>query len=335
MVEAMFYEKLKDSLVRCTLCPRYCVIKPEERGYCGTRLNKDGILYAVSYGVVSSIANDPVEKKPLFHFYPGSMVLSLGTFGCNMRCPGCQNWEIAHIDPTEPPNLSPEDCINIALREHSKGIAWTYNEPTVWFEYTYQTSKIARDKELYIVYVTNGYINEEPLDTIAPYLSAYRVDIKAFNPESYFRIANVKDFQPILNSATRAKKKWGIHVEIVTNVTPTINDDEKQLRDIAVWIRDSLGDETPWHVTRFIPHYNLRDLNITPPSTLEMAYEIGRSAGLKYVYIGNVPGHRYENTYCYNCNNLLIERYGFYIEKFLIKDNKCPYCGAEQYITGD
>lgn len=333
MIEAMFYEKLKGDLVRCVLCPRYCVIKPGQRGYCGTRLNKDGMLYAVNYGVVSSIANDPIEKKPLFHFYPGSMVLSLGTFGCNMRCPGCQNWEIAHVDPTDTPNLSPDECVKIALRKHSKGIAWTYNEPTVWFEYTYETARLARSNGLYTVYVTNGYINEEPLDTIAPYLSAYRVDIKAFNPEAYSKIANVRDFHPILNSAVRAKKKWGIHVEIVTNITPTINDDEDQLRGIASWIRDSLGDETPWHVTRFVPHYNLSNLYITPLSTLERAYEIGRSIGLRYVYIGNVPGHRYENTYCYNCNRLLIERYGFSIKKFLIKDKRCPYCGAEQYIT--
>ena len=334
MKQAMFYEKLKDGSVRCTLCPRYCVIRPEGRGYCGARMNKDGVLYTLTYGLVSSIANDPIEKKPLFHFYPGSMVLSLGTYGCNMRCPGCQNWEIAHIDPSGSPNLLPDECVKIALRERSKGIAWTYNEPTIWFEYTYETAILARDKGLYTVYVTNGYINQEPLDTIAPYLSAYRVDIKAFKPEAYTRIANVKDFQPILNSAIRAKKNWGIHVEIVTNITPTINDDEEQLRSIAVWIRDNLGPETPWHVTRFIPHYQLRNLYATPLSTLEKAYDIGRSSGLKYVYIGNVPGHRYENTYCYNCGSLLIERFGFSIERYLIKENRCPNCGAEQYIVG-
>ncbi|MBC7321043.1 AmmeMemoRadiSam system radical SAM enzyme [bacterium] len=334
MKEAMFYEKLQDSMVRCTLCPRYCVIRPGKRGYCGARINKDGILYTLTYGLVSSIANDPIEKKPLFHFYPGSLVLSLGTFGCNMRCPGCQNWEIAHVDPSGFPNLSPKECVELAIRERSKGIAWTYNEPTVWFEFTYETATIAREKGLYTVYVTNGYINQEPLDTIARYLSAYRVDVKAFKPEAYSRIANVRDFQPILNSAIRAKKNWGIHVEIVTNVTPTINDDEEQLRGIAVWIRDNLGPETPWHVTRFVPHYELRNLYVTPLATLERAYDIARNVGLRYVYIGNVPGHQYENTYCYNCNSLLIERFGFSIEKYLMEDGRCPKCGAEQYIVG-
>lgn len=334
MKEAMFYEKLKDGLVRCILCPRYCVIRPDSRGYCGARINKEGILYTQTYGLVSSIANDPIEKKPLFHFYPRSFVLSLGTFGCNMRCPGCQNWEIAHVDPSGFPNLSPRECVEIAVRERSKGIAWTYNEPTVWFEYTYETAILAREKSLYTVYVTNGYINQEPLDTIASYLSAYRVDVKAFNPYGYSKIANVKDFQPILNSTVRAKKNWGIHVEIVTNVTPTINDDEEQLKGIATWIRDNLGPETPWHVTRFIPHYELRSLYATPLSTLEKAYDIGRRAGLRYVYIGNIPGHRYENTYCYNCNDLLIERFGFSIERYLLEANKCPRCGAEQYIVG-
>jgi pyruvate formate lyase activating enzyme len=330
--EAMFYEKLNNGVVRCTLCPRYCIIKPDQRGYCGTRLNKDGILYAVDYGVVSSIAQDPIEKKPLFHFYPGSLVLSLGTFGCNLRCPGCQNWEIAHMDPEDQPNLTPNECIDLAIKEHSKGIAWTYNEPTVWFEYTYDTARLAKERDLYTVYVTNGYITREALDTIAPYLDAYRVDLKAFTEEAYMKIAKIKDFKPILNNIIRAKKYWGIHVEIVTNVTPTINDDELQLRNLALWIKEELGPDTPWHVTRFIPHYELQNLYATPVKTLEKAYEIGKESGLRYVYIGNVPGHKYENTYCYNCNNLIIERYGFYIERFLIKEKKCSYCGAEQNI---
>ncbi|MGB9681982.1 MAG: AmmeMemoRadiSam system radical SAM enzyme [bacterium] len=330
MKEAMFYERLNNGTVRCNLCPRYCVIREGERGYCGTRLNRNGILYAVNYGVVSSIANDPIEKKPLFHFYPGSLVLSLGTFGCNLRCPGCQNWQIAHIDPEDQPNLTPEECVALAIKENSRSIAWTYNEPTVWFEYTYDTARLAKEKNLYTVYVTNGYITQEALDTIAPYLDAYRVDVKAFTEEAYMRVARVRDFKCILNNAVRAKKHWGLHIEIVTNITPTINDDEAQLRALADWIKENLGPDTPWHVTRFIPHYQLKELYATPIETLEKAHDIGKESGLRYVYIGNVPGHRYENTYCYNCGNLLIARYGFYIEKFLIRDKKCPFCGAEQ-----
>jgi pyruvate formate lyase activating enzyme len=340
----MFYEKLDGKKVRCGLCPRRCTIMPDRSGYCGVRKNEEGILYTLIYGKTSSINIDPIEKKPLFHFHPGSMCLSLGTFGCNMRCIHCQNWEIAHVvlveglhekkvynilteDRTE--ILSPERAVEMVLESGAEGIAWTYNEPTIWFEYTYDCAKLAKANGLYTVYVTNGYITTEALDTIGPYLDAFRVDIKGFTKEFYQKLAKVPNFETILEATKRAKDKWNMHVEIITLVIPGWNDDDKQLKDIASWIKNNLGDQTPWHVTRFVPYLELRDLHVTPVETLERARQIGFDAGLKYVYIGNVPGHKGENTYCPKCKHLLIERVGYETEIKGLSGNKCDFCGEE------
>jgi pyruvate formate lyase activating enzyme len=304
---------------------------PEKSGYCGVRKNEGGILYTLIYGRVSSINLDPIEKKPLFHFHPGSKCLSLGTLGCNMRCIHCQNWEIAHVVLVETDDrtelISPERSIEMAVESKAEGIAWTYNEPTIWFEYTYDSAKLARAKNLYTVYVTNGYITAEALDTIGPYLDAFRVDLKGFTKEFYQKLAKVPNFETILEATKRAKDKWNMHVEIVTLVIPGWNDDDKQLQDIAAWIRDNLGEATPWHVTRFVPYLELKDLHVTDVATLERARQIGFDAGLKYVYIGNVPGHKGENTYCPNCKHLLIERVGYETEIKGLKDHKCDNCG--------
>jgi len=340
--EAMFYEKMEGKKVRCGLCPRRCTIMPDKSGYCGVRKNEEGILYTLIYGKMSSINIDPIEKKPLFHFHPGSKCLSLGTFGCNMRCIHCQNWEIAHVvlveglhgkkvynilteDRTE--IISPERAVEMALAAGAEGIAWTYNEPTIWFEYTYDCAKLAKAKGLYTVYVTNGYITPEALDTIGPYLDAFRVDIKGFTKEFYQKLAKVPNFETILEATKRAKDKWNMHVEIITLVIPGWNDDEKQLKDIASWIKRNLGELTPWHVTRFVPYLELKDLHVTPIETLERARQIGLDAGLKYVYIGNVPGHKAENTYCPKCKHLLIERVGYETDIKGLSGNKCDFCG--------
>jgi pyruvate formate lyase activating enzyme len=342
MHEAMFYDGLDGKKVHCRLCPRSCVILPDKSGYCGVRKNEGGKLFSLIYGKVSSINIDPIEKKPLFHFHPGSLVFSVGTFGCNMRCIHCQNWEIAHVvmveglhekkvynilteDRTE--IISPEKAIEMAKESGAEGIAWTYNEPTIWFEYAFDTAKLAKAAGLYTVFVTNGYITAEALDTIAPYLDAYRVDLKGFTPEFYRRIAKVANYETILEAAKRAKQKWNLHVEIITLVIPGWNDDDKQLKGIASWIKENLGAETPWHVTRFVPQLELGDLETTPVKTLERARKIGFDSGLKYVYIGNVPGHEGENTYCPKCKHLLIERKGYDIEIKGIKDGNCDYCG--------
>ncbi|MFC1511307.1 AmmeMemoRadiSam system radical SAM enzyme [Candidatus Margulisiibacteriota bacterium] len=289
--EALFYEKLSDSKVRCTLCPWDCKIAPGKAGICGVRQNIDGKLYSLIYGKVSSVAVDPIEKKPLYRFHPGTRVLSLGTYGCNMKCGHCQNWNIAHKSSGPSDFILPEKLVDLAKENNCPGIAWTYNEPTIWFEYALEGAKLAKAAGLYTVFVTNGYINPEPLDMIGPYLDAYSVDIKGFTNEFYQKLAKVKSFQPVLEATIRAKKKWKMHVEVTTLVIPTLNDDEAQLKSIADWIVENLGPDTPWHVSRFMPYLEYKHLPPTPVETLEKAKAIGIGAGLKFVYIGNVPGH--------------------------------------------
>ncbi len=315
MHEALLYEKLPDSRVRCHTCQWRCRIGPEKFGACGMYRNQGGQLYNLNYAKVSSAAADPIEKKPLFHFFPGTLVFSLGTLGCNFHCRHCQNWGISMADgrALEPGcrEIQPQTSINLAKEHHCQGIAWTYNEPTIWFEYTLDSARLARENHLYTVYVTNGYATPEALDTIGPYLDAWRVDIKGFSDEFYKTLAKVPRWREILEVTKRAKNKWHMHVEVVTNIIPTMNDDDQQLKGIASWIRDELGELTPWHVTRFHPQHQLTHLPSTPLATIERAYEIGRSAGLKFVYAGNVPGHDSESTRCYSCGQLNVERFGY------------------------
>lgn len=318
--------------MRCNVCRHRCIISPEKRGYCNTRLNRKGTLYTLIYNKVSSISNNPIEKKPLFHFYPGTYYLSLGSLGCNFQCPGCQNWEISHAKIMETGRgtreMTPEESVELALNYHCQGISWTFNEPVIWLEYTVEGASLAKKKGLYTVYVTNGYITPEGLEVISPYLDAFRVDIKGFSEETYRRISSVKALSGVLESAKLAKKQYNMHVECITNITPTINDDEDELKRLVKWIRDELGPDTPWHITRFYPCLDLSHLEPTPIAKLEHIRQIGFEAGLHYVYLGNVPGHEGENTYCYNCGELLIERFGFDVLNISIKNSKCPECGS-------
>lgn len=288
--EALYYEKLQDKKVQCHLCPWECVISPDKVGVCNVRKNEEGTLYSLIYGVVSSIAMDPIEKKPLYSFYPGTEVLSVGTFGCNMKCGHCQNWEISRGQGTgdRGQQLSPEQLIEIAVEKKAAGIAWTYNEPTIWYEYVLDGAKLAKEKGLYTVLVTNGYINQEPLDQIAPYIDAFSLDVKAFTPEAYTKLCKIGHHKKVLEAAERIKNKWKKHLEIVTNIVPTINDDKEQLKAIALWIKDKLGADTPWHVSRFFPYHEFKHLEPTPIATLNKALKIGQDLGLKHVYIGNV-----------------------------------------------
>jgi pyruvate formate lyase activating enzyme len=328
--EAILYDGLPNDRVRCRVCQWRCLINPGRTGVCRMYANRDGKLYSMNYGEVSSVAADPIEKKPLFHFFPGTRVLSLGTWGCNFHCKDCQNWEISCVDiPSTSQYVSPEQEIELAKKYHCSGLAWTYNEPTIWFEYTLDSAKLAKQNGLYTVYVTNGYATPEALDTIGPYLDAWRVDVKGFTDDFYRQLAKVSGWRGILDVAKRAKEKWDMHVEVVTNIIPTMNDDEEQLRGIANWIRDNLGELTPWHVTRFHPMYNLTHLPPTPVSTLERACRIGKQAGLQFVYLGNVPGHESENTVCYSCGNLNVRRIGYDTEVVGLDDSKCNFCGAE------
>ena len=324
--EALLYDKLEREKVRCNTCPRHCVLGEGQKGFCFSRQNQGGRLFTLIYGEVASLSVNPIEKKPVFHFYPGSRWLSLGTLGCNFRCPGCQNWELSHSRGGTASYLSPEELILLAKRYHCLGISWTFNEPTIWLEYTLDGAKLAKEQGLYTNYVTNGYITREALDTIAPYLDVFRVDIKGFSLASYGRTAHISDFTPILEAAKRAKKVWGMHVELVTNITPGYNDDEGELREIARWIRDELGAYTPWHITRFFPHLELSHLDPTPIATLERAAEIAGKEGLSYVYWGNVPGHSGENTYCHHCRRLVIKRQVFDLLEYNLSLGRCRYC---------
>jgi len=333
MYEALLYEKLPNSRVQCHTCQWHCKIGPDKFGVCGMYQNRGGTLYNLNYALVSSVAADPVEKKPLFHFFPGSLAFSMGTLGCNFHCRHCQNWEISTANSRtirrSCQEMQPKLAVEVAKRSRCQGIAWTYNEPGIWFEYTLDSAKLAKENNLYTVYVTNGYLSPEALDNIGPYLDAWRVDIKGFSDSLYRELAKVPRWREILEVTKRAKNKWNMHIEVVTNIIPTMNDDDQQLEGIANWIQNELGELTPWHVTRFYPHHHITHLPPTPISTLEHAYEIGQKAGLKFIYTGNVPGHKSESTLCYSCGNLVVERYGYRTNVVGLKDSRCKFCGAE------
>jgi len=330
--QAILWDSLGGGRVRCRVCRWRCVIEPGQRGHCLTRENRSGELFTLIYAAVSSLHVAPIEMKPLFHFFPGTAWLSLGSLGCNFRCPGCQNWEIAHAQADDSSRvvrvLGPAEAVDEAITRGCKGLSWTYNEPTLWLEYTLDTGRLAQPRGLLAHYVTNGYATPDALDAIAPYLAAYRVDIKAFNRETYRRLANITDFEGVLETAERAKQAHGLHVECVTNIVPGYNDDEAQLGDLAGWIVRALGPDTPWHVTRFVPHRDLSHVPATPIATLERAHGIGLKRGLQYVYIGNVPGHPAESTYCHVCGALLIQRQGHRVVANHLLNGLCPFCAA-------
>ncbi len=284
-----------------------------------------------TYGRICSVAADPIEKKPLDHFFPGFTVLSLGSVGCNFTCRHCQNWQIADADPGEVARDLRELAIRnlpvLADHNQCQGVAWTYNEPTIWLEYILDGAQVAHEYGLYTVMVTNGYITDEALDVLAPHVDAYRVDVKGFSDEQYRELCRMPDMAPVLAAAVRAKKKHDCHVEIVTDVIPSLNDDDATLAGIAGWIAAELGPETPWHVTRFMPYLEYAHLPATPIPTLERAVRLGVAAGLRFVYLGNVPGHEGENTVCPNCRRLLVRRTGYAIEDVALRGTFCAMCG--------
>ena len=330
MNEVLLSKKLANNAVQCNVCQRECVIKNGGKGYCSTRVNNNGKLFSLIYGKVSSLTVSPIEKKPVYHFFPGSKWLSLGSFGCNLLCPGCQNWDIAHADVKDMVKtaryISPEKLIRLAKQSQCKGISWTYNEPTLWLEYFLDCAKLAKKNQFYTNWVTNGFITLEALDLIGPYLDVFRVDLKGFSRDSYKKIAHVQDFSGILEVIKKACKKWRMHVEIITNVIPGYNDNEEDIRKMASWINKELGNETPWHITRFYPHLDLSHVNPTPVKILEKFRQIGLNEGLYYVYLGNVYSHDGESTYCPGCKKRIIHREGFGIQKSDLKDGRCNSC---------
>jgi pyruvate formate lyase activating enzyme len=337
---ALLWESLPGRRVRCGVCLRRCEISDGKKGWCGTRVNRGGSAFSLIYGQVASVAVSPIEKKPLFHFYPGSRWLSLGSLGCNLRCPGCQNWEIAHaLDRAshrtpgtaglgDTSFVPPLQAVAMAREHGCLGISWTYNEPTLWLEYILEAARAAREVGLLTNLVTNGTMTSEALDLVGPWLDSFRVDLKGFSPQLYRRLAHLKEFAGILSVTSRARRRWSAWVEVVTNVTPGFNDDEDQLSGIASWIRDELGPETPWHVTRFAPHLRLAHVEPTPVATLERARAIGLGAGLSFVYLGNVPGHDGENTRCPTCGELLVRRRGLAVLECKLAGGRCPTCGS-------
>jgi len=330
MKEAYLYEKLEQKKVRCNLCNHRCVIKEGGRGICGVRENRDGVLYSLVYDKVIAAHLDPIEKKPLFHFLPGSTSFSIATVGCNFKCKFCQNYEISQMprdyNRITGELISPDTIVEYALQNGAKSISYTYTEPTVYFELCLDTARIAVQKGLKNVFVTNGYMTEECLKEIYPDLHAANVDLKSFREQFYRELCGAR-LKPVLRSI-EVMKSMGIWVEVTTLIIPGYNDSEGELKEIAKFLA-SLDPNIPWHVTRFYPTYKLTTPPPTPVGTLQKAREIGLEQGLKYVYTGNIPGNEGENTYCPNCKKLLIERYGFYIRRFDLKNGTCPHCNTE------
>ena len=293
------------------------------------RENIEGELFSLNYAAASSVAVDPIEKKPLFNFYPGSTVLSLGSVGCNFRCKHCQNWSIsqASLDEMSLREILPEDAVKMAKEYHCKSIAWTYNEPTMWLEYTLDSAVLARKQNLKTVYVTNGYMTQEALDTVGPYLDAVNVDLKGMSEEFYKELCDAR-LQPVLDNIKRIYDK-NIHLEITNLMIPGYNNSEENIKALVNFMAEEVGVEVPLHFTRFFPYYKLKNLPPTEISDLEQAYKIAKDAGMKYVYVGNVSSSDGENTYCYNCGKLLVGRNSYTIQENNLKNGKCPECGAE------
>jgi pyruvate formate lyase activating enzyme len=328
MKEAMLYEKLPKNRVRCFLCAHRCVMPEGKLGVCAVRQNVGGTLYTLVYGRTISQNVDPVEKKPLYHFYPGSKAYSIATPGCNFRCEWCQNADISQL-PRERGVIAgypatPEQIVAEARGSRSRSIAYTYTEPTIFFEYAYDIARLAHAAGIANIYVTNGYMTTEMLETFHPYLDAANVDLKAFRKRTYNRYVGA-GLGPVLEGM-RTMKRLGVWLEVTTLVIPGLNDDPAELRDMAGFIAQELGPETPWHLSRFFPRYEMTDRPPTPFATLGWAQEIGLEAGLRYVYQGNVAGE--SNTACHACGRLLIRRSGYWIPENRVRDGRCPACGT-------
>jgi len=330
---AKFWNKAKDGLIECNLCSHSCRISEGDTGICGVRKNQNGKLYSLIYGSYSSMATDPIEKKPLYHFKPGTNVFSLGTVGCNFKCLHCQNYGISTANPSLSylKDLSPEDSVKLAKQYDCQGIAYTYNEPTIWYEFTLDSAKLAKKNNLYTCYVTNGYIQEEPLKEISPFLDAMNIDVKAFTENFYKKICKAK-LKPVLDTCILAKK-LGIHIELTYLVIPNHNDSLNEIQEFCTWVVEKLGNNVPVHFSRFHPDHKLLDSPATSVDSLIKIYEIAKKTGILYPYLGNVAHGNYENTYCPSCGSLCIERYGFSVDLNGLKDKKCAKCGKPLEIT--
>jgi pyruvate formate lyase activating enzyme len=330
MKEASFYEKKDEKTLHCFLCRHNCIIADGKRGLCGVRENRGGILYSLVYGLPCAYHVDPIEKKPLFHFYPGSRAFSVATAGCNFRCLHCQNHDISQGPREEKrifgESMMPDEIVAQAAASQCTSISYTYTEPTIFFEYAFDIMRLAREKGMANNFVTNGYIEETPLRSIAAYLDAANIDLKSYN-ESFYRNVCGAHLSGVLDSI-RLHKELGIWIELTTLIIPGHNDSEEELRSIARFIAKDLGVEVPWHVSAFYPTYKLLDAEPTSPRILARARQIGIDEGLRYVYEGNIPGSGGENTYCHNCHKMVIGRYGYAITEYNLKGGACKFCGS-------
>jgi len=327
--EAMYWNDLGDGRLQCLLCPKRCVLSEGEKGFCKARKDIGGKLYALTYGKPVAVHVDPIEKKPLFHVYPGTRSFSIATAGCNLRCRFCQNWEISQMD-TEKVDVQfvpPGEIVKMAKESGSKTIAFTYTEPVIFYEYMLDIAKLAEKEGVKCVMHSAGYINEQPLRELAKYLVAANIDLKSMDDDFYDTYCSSGSVATVLETL-KILKEEGVWVEITNLLIPGANDSDEDIRRLCLWVKENLGGDTPVHFSRFYPMFRLTNLSPTPVSALERAYRIAKDTGLNYVYIGNVPQQGGEDTVCPNCGELLIKRVGYTVLEDRIKDGKCPACGA-------
>ena len=328
-VEARYYEKQDDLRIVCRLCPRECVVADRERGYCGVRENRRGTYYTLVHSEICAENIDPVEKKPVFHFLPGTRAYSIATAGCNIECKFCQNWEISQFRPEQVRSMrrTPDDVARIARGRGCQSIAYTYSEPVIFYEYMVDCAVAARARGIKSIMISNGYIRPEPLRELVKVLDAVKIDLKAFTDRFYRELCS-GTLEPVLETL-KILKESKIWFEIVVLLIPSWNDSKEEIKAMCEWIAENLGDSVPLHFTRFHPTYKIKDIARTPLDTLEGAYEIARTAGLKFPYIGNVPGHEGEHTHCPGCSKALVSRIGFKVINNRIKEDQCPYCSKK------
>jgi len=329
----MFYKKLEDKKVKCQLCARRCEIPEGKTGFCRVRKNIDGRLYSLNYDKVISATPNPIEKKPLYHFAPGSRAFSIATTGCNWRCKYCCNWDISQGE-IQGEKITPEQLLKMTKDTGCQGLSFTFTEPTIFYELSYETAELAHKKGLYNTWVTNGYTNPEPIKKISPYIDAVTVDFKGSGDADFLKeFSSVPTPEPIYR-ALKEWKKQNVHIEITDLLVPKVGDSMEKVKNLVQWIKENLSEETPIHFLRFFPTYLVLDIPETPISTLEKAYSIAKELGMKYVYTGNVESEKV-NTYCPKCKKILIKRFWMEMIKYKIKDGRCPYCEEKINIKGE
>ncbi|MDD1775930.1 MAG: AmmeMemoRadiSam system radical SAM enzyme [Candidatus Methanomethylicus sp.] len=328
-MEAFLYDKLESGAVKCRLCGWRCTIQPGKRGVCNVRENRNGTLESLVYGRAISYAVDPIEKKPLYHFHPGAFTFSIATVGCNFRCNFCDNWSISQERQIVGDLMLPEEVVFNAQRMKCSAISYTYTEPTIFFEYAYDTAKFARSEGLLNTFVTNGFMSPEAIDMVSPYLDAATVDFKgSADPAFYKNFCGITSVEPIFDSLLEMKRKK-IFIEITNLIVPGEGDGKEPYKKLLNWILDNLGPDTPLHLLRFFSSYRYEGTETTQPSLLEEYWQMASDAGFHYVYLGNAPGHKYENTRCPSCGKMVIERFGFEVAKIHLTGKRCAFCGHE------